>query len=239
MGSPLRVVFNSLAIFILSQSVAVFLLGFLLSAAHPGIGVAQNLETAPSQFFYVLLAEGLAVCLVVWILKKRHLSLNAIGWGRRLKFSDITKALSGFVVFYIFLIIATVILSFLFPGLNTNQTQDVGFNHLNSSLDQVLALVALIILPPLGEEILVRGYLYTGLRSKVRFLPAALITSLLFGLAHVTTGSDTSLLWDAGVATFILSMVLVYLRETTGALYAGMILHGLNNLVAFGVHFHR
>jgi membrane protease YdiL (CAAX protease family) len=32
-------------------------------------------------------------------------------------------------------------------------------------------------------------------------------------------------------------MVLVYLRETTGALYAGMLVHALNNLIAFGVHF--
>jgi membrane protease YdiL (CAAX protease family) len=31
--------------------------------------------------------------------------------------------------------------------------------------------------------------------------------------------------------------VLCFLRERTGALYAGMLVHMLNNLIAFGVHF--
>jgi membrane protease YdiL (CAAX protease family) len=52
------------------------------------------------------------------------------------------------------------------------------------------------------------------------------------------TGQGASLLWAAGVDTFVLSLVLVYLREKTGALYAGMLVHSLNNLIAFGVHFH-
>jgi membrane protease YdiL (CAAX protease family) len=85
---------------------------------------------------------------------------------------------------------------------------------------------------------LVRGYLYSGLRKSWKFLPALLVTSLLFGLAHLQLGSGAAVLWAAGVDTFTLSLVLVYLRETTGALYAGMLVHSLNNLIAFGVHFH-
>jgi membrane protease YdiL (CAAX protease family) len=88
-------------------------------------------------------------------------------------------------------------------------------------------------------EILVRGYLYSGLRSNWKFLPAALLTSLMFGLAHLQLGSGAAVVWAAGIDTFVLSMVLVYLREKTGVLYAGILVHALNNLIAFGVHFNH
>jgi membrane protease YdiL (CAAX protease family) len=190
------------------------------------------------QFAYILIAESLAVALVLLIIRRRGLKLGAIGLGRRPTWRDLKKALIGFAAFYALLIIATVIISALFPSFNTTQTQDVGFDSLNSTLDSVFAFAALVILPPLGEETLVRGYLYSGLRSRWKFVPAMLVTSLLFGLAHLQLGDGAAALYAAGLDTFVLSLVLVYLRETTGALYAGMLVHSLNNVVAFGVHFH-
>jgi membrane protease YdiL (CAAX protease family) len=65
-----------------------------------------------------------------------------------------------------------------------------------------------------------------------------LVTSLLFGLAHLQSGDNGALIWGAALDTFILSLVLVYLRESTGALYAGILIHSLNNLLAFFSHFH-
>jgi membrane protease YdiL (CAAX protease family) len=59
----------------------------------------------------------------------------------------------------------------------------------------------------------------------------------MFGLAHLQLGSGTAVVWAAGIDTFLLSLVLVYLREKSGVLYAGMLVHALNNLIAFGVHF--
>jgi len=94
-----------------------------------------------------------------------------------------------------------------------------------------------VVLPPLGEETLIRGYLYSGLRQTWRFLPALVITSLMFGLAHLEFGSGGPLVWAAAIDTAILSIVLCYLREKSGALYAGILVHMMNNLIAFGVHF--
>ena len=71
----------------------------------------------------------------------------------------------------------------------------------------------------------------------MRFIPAMLLASGLFGLAHLWSGIDGSLLWAAGIDTFLLSLVLVFLREKTGALYAGMLVHALNNIIAFSIHF--
>lgn len=236
-GSPTRVVLTTIIIFLLSQLVAVFIVELVASAAHHGTNQASLLDnSAPAQFFYILIAEGGAIWLTLNVVKHRGLKLAQIGLGRAPKWSDVAKGLLGFGVFLIALIAVGNILSQIFPSLNSEQ-QNVGFNTLNSSLDHVLALFALVILPPLGEETLVRGYLYSGLRSKMKYIPAMLITSLMFGLAHLELGSGAPAVWAAGIDTFILSIVLVYLRETTGVLYAGMLVHGLNNLIAFGVHF--
>ena len=238
-GAPWQIIVNVLLFFVASQAIAIFLVELFLSLLHPHADLGSALDnSAPAQFFYILVAESLAVTLVYYVLKRRGLKLSSIGLGRKPAWRDLKKAIIGFVGFYAILILATVIVSALFPSFNTNQTQNVGFNALNTGLDTVFAFAALVILPPLGEETLVRGYLYSGLRSRWRFVPAMLVTSLLFGLAHLQLGDGAAALWAAGLDTFVLSLVLVYLRESTGALYAGMLVHSLNNVVAFGVHFH-
>lgn len=237
LGPPPGLLLKTVAIFIVSQFVAAFIAGIALGILHPYNTPSLD-QSVGAQFAYILIAEGLAFWLVIRLVRRRGLKPAFIGFGRRPGWRDGLWALAGFVAFYGLLIVATLILSRLIPSLNFQQAQDVGFNTVSSSLDKLLAFLALVILPPLGEETLLRGYFYSGLRIFWKFWPAALLTSLLFGLAHLQLGSGTAVLWAAGVDTFILSMVLVFLREKTNALYAGMIVHALNNLVAFGVHFH-
>jgi membrane protease YdiL (CAAX protease family) len=234
-GNPWRVVLNVFVIFVISQLLAAFITVLLI---HLTGRPSSALDNSPVfQFVYVFLAEGLAVGSVLLILNRRKLAPASIGLGRKPNLGDLGHGLIGFGVFYGLIILGSIILSLVFPDFNKG-TQDVGFNNLDGWLPGVIAFVALVILPPLGEEPLIRGYLYSGLRSKMKFVPAMLITSILFGAAHLEGGTTTSLLWAAGVNTFILSLVLVYLREKSGALYAGILVHMLNNAIAFGVHFH-
>jgi len=236
-GNPWRVIALAAGIFLLTQLLAAIIIEIALAIMHSEVDVAGAIEkSAPAQFFYILLAEGGAVGFVILLLKRRGLNLKSIGLGRRFQSNDIVKALLGFAAFFALLVVVNSIISAFFPEINSEQ-QDVGFNTLNSNLDWSLAIISLVIFPPIGEEILVRGYLYSGLRANWRFIPSMLVTSLLFGLAHLQLGSGAAVVWAAGVDTFVLSMVLVYLRENTGALYAGILVHALNNLIAFGVHF--
>lgn len=236
LGGPVRLILSGFLIFILSQFVALVLVEIFLRAFRPENHAGIDLS-AGAQFAYILLAEAMVVGSVFWLLRRRKLNLKFIGLGRRIKWSDVGWTAAAFFSFYGFLILATVVLTWLIPSFDVNASQDVGFNFLSSPADKVIAFVALVILPPLGEETLMRGYLFSGLRARIKFWPAALITSLLFGAAHLSTGVSGAL-WAAGVDTFILSMVLVALREKTAALYAPIMLHGLNNLVAFFAHFH-
>lgn len=235
LGPPWRVILNLLVIFIASQLIAVFLVELGISLSGAPSSTFNNSVIA--QFFYVLIAEGLAAGTALAIVKHKGLAFKTIGFGRRPKPKDVLYALIGFVLFWILTILVNVLIRVLSPNLD-NGTQDVGFNNLNGLIDAIIAFVALVIIPPLGEEILVRGYLYSGLRHRLRFWPALLITSILFGAAHLATGSGSGPLWIAGINTFVLSGVLVFLREKTGALYASIVVHALNNLVAFWYYFH-
>ncbi|MBI2592404.1 CPBP family intramembrane metalloprotease [Candidatus Saccharibacteria bacterium] len=230
-GGPARIILAAFGIFILSQVGAILVVELAVNFIPLSFQTAID-QSAALQFVYILLAEALVIGGVFWLLRRRGIRQSAIGLGRRPLWRDLGWAAVGYAIFFVALVISTIILTLLIPGFDTEQPQDVGFNFLSTSTDQIIAFVALVILPPLGEETLMRGYLYSALRSRWRFLPAMVVTSLLFGVAHLTTGTEGAL-WAAGMATFILSLVLVYVREITGALYAPMMIHAFNNLVAF------
>lgn len=226
-----------LVIFFISQILAFVSVQIVLAIVQPGVEhTLESFERSPpQQFFYVLLAVALTITSVLLVLRAKKLKLADIGFGRRIRADDIKYALIGFFAYFALLIIVTTILTSLVPGLDSDEAQDVGFKALFSQMDKILAFVALVFLPPIGEETLMRGYLFTALRSRWQFIPTMIITSLLFGVAHLGTG-DTGLLWVAAVSTVVLAIVLAYLREKTGALWAPMMVHGANNLVAFFVY---
>lgn len=236
LGSPARVIFVTLVIFLVSQILfapIIVAIAHAIFSPHTPLDVEKSI---PAQALFILVAEVAAAWMAIWVVRRRRLSLKVIGLGRRPAVRDIAPAFIGFLAFYGLLIVAGVIINAFAPNVN-NEQQNLGFNNINTNTQNLLAFISLVFLPPLGEEVLVRGYLYSGLRMVWRFWPALLVTSLLFGAAHLEFGSGGPLVWAAAVDTFLLSVVLCFLRERTGALYAGMAVHLLNNLIAFGVHF--
>ncbi len=141
-----------------------------------------------------------------------------------------------FVGYYAVSIGFSAVLSLLFPALHQSAGQQLGFTP-ESTLDLVLGGVLLIVVAPLAEEFIFRGYLFGLLRGKASFVGSAIVTSLLFGAAHVFTLSGSQPLWLLGADTFILSLVLCWLRERTGSIWAGVGLHALKNSLAFVLLF--
>ncbi len=93
----------------------------------------------------------------------------------------------------------------------------------SSSLTMV-SLLEYVILAPLFEELVFRGLLFAILRRKFRFLPAALISALIFGLAH---GYGV-----VGLFSVCWSGVLwAWIYEKTGSLGPGILAHAINNLL--------
>lgn len=109
-----------------------------------------------------------------------------------------------------------------------NLPKELGVDQSTVSLLAVAALVAVV--APIAEEVFFRGYFFTALRNWRGTWPAAIITGLVFGLIHAGS-SPAGFLVPLAVLGFLLC--LLYAR--TGSLYPCIVLHSLNNSVAFGV----
>lgn len=160
------------------------------------------------------------------LLAKRPLvTLEAIGLTRLPSWKDIGLAPAGFIIYFIASAVAMIAIKQIFPGINLDQAQDIGFKALSVRYEYILAFLALVVIAPIAEEVLFRGYLYGKLRGAVPTWAAILVTSVVFGAIHGQ--------WNVGIDVFILSIVLCSLREVTGSISAGILLHMLKNGVAF------
>lgn len=239
LGGPLKVVVISAVIFVVAQILASLVLLVVAYTSGRTVGAASNwLANSPAaSFWFTLLSEGLLIGLVLLAVRRAKLRLPAVGLNRPRR-DFIWRAIIGYLAYVVMIIITFAVVSALIPGFEQAEEQDLlGFEKASGPAALGMVFLALVVLAPIGEEILMRGYLYSGLRARLRYAPAAILTSLLFGFLHLGAVSGEGVLWTAGLATFLLSLVLVHLREKTGNIWAGVIVHALNNLVAFGLRF--
>ena len=185
-----------------------------------------------AQFFYILFAESLAIGAIYLFLRHHKTGFKSIGL-RQPRWADLGYAIAGAIVYYVIFFAAASALSSLVHSFNANQTQEIGFNNVHGGLQLTLTFASLVILPPLTEEIMVRGLLFSSLRKALPLLQAGLITSVIFAAAHLPEGGAAGPLWIGALDTFILSLVLVYLREKTQSLAASIMLHAIKNGFAF------
>lgn len=183
--------------------------------------------------FGLSLLMTIAILGLVWqFVRIRKGSLKRIGLSGRPELNDLSLALVWFGVYFAINMAATLLISHLVPSLNTDQKQEIGFKSV-TNIQLPFVFLTLVIMPPIMEEIVMRGFLYTSLKQKWPKYLAVIVTSLLFAAAHLQFGSGAPLLWTLAIDTFILSVILIHLRDKTDKLWAPMILHATKNLIAF------
>lgn len=159
---------------------------------------------------------------------KTPVTHNELGLNNLVTFSDIGLALAGFFGYLAFSAILTALFS-IFPWFNLNETQPLLYSTLISPSGKILAALALVVAGPILEEVIYRGLIYGKLRKNHSLITSILTVSILFGFLHGQ--------WNVGVDVFALSVVVCLMRETTGTIYAGIILHMLKNAIAFYMLF--
>ncbi|MCH7612984.1 MAG: CPBP family intramembrane metalloprotease [Candidatus Marinimicrobia bacterium] len=86
-------------------------------------------------------------------------------------------------------------------------------------------MFGIVLLAPLSEELLFRGFLQKFLEEHWQDITrAVLVTSLFFALIHLNP------FWL--IQIYVLGVMLGYLAWKTGSIWAGFILHAANNFVA-------
>jgi membrane protease YdiL (CAAX protease family) len=124
--------------------------------------------------------------------------------------------------------LAVILLHFAMPG------AELGVAHQTIAL-RVMTFVMVVIVAPVCEEIIFRGYLYNAMRRTFkREREREVVNALLFAAAHVFL---ISYLFGAGIPyyIFVLGYLLARLYSRSGSVLPGIVLHALNNGLVFAL----
>ena len=107
--------------------------------------------------------------------------------------------------------------------------QDIGVSSGDPAAVLAVTFMSVVVLAPLVEEILFRGFLFRGFEKTFGFGLAVIASSLLFGLLHGSLA--------AAVDTFALGAVCCLLVARSGSLWPAILLHALKNAAVFYSRF--
>ena len=175
--------------------------------------------------FVNVLIDAVGELGVVYLyLKKYHVGWKEVGWR---KFSIVRAiGLLGlmFIVFSIGVYALTTLVTYLLPAFNANQAQTNDFTA-QTIVHPSLTLLALVIIPPIIEETVFRGFIFPALSKRFGLIFGSVATSLLFGFAHLQA--------NVSIYTFVLSLALCFMYVRLRSIIPGIGLHMLNNYLAY------
>ncbi|MBP9667231.1 CPBP family intramembrane metalloprotease [Candidatus Saccharibacteria bacterium] len=228
-GYTIAYVVWAIVAFIGAQIVA----SLVLRAMASIFPVIKLLNEAVLSTVFAGLAYMLAVLAVVLLPKlvKKHTTRKEMGVERLVLWKDIAMTALSIVPYIILTMMFAYIANAIWPQIfATQQPQEIPFHNMAQSFEYVVAFMTLVVLAPLAEELLFRGYLLGKLQTKMPAYVAVVVTALAFGGLHLPADH---IQWTVGLDTFALGIVLGTLRVYTGSIWASVLLHGLKNAVAF------
>lgn len=214
--------------FILAQLVVVFAV-WLLKQLGLSVSTVNKSVLGASIAAAVYIITLLVTIFGPRLFKRGYTSKKEIGFDRLPTWTEVFITPAGFVIYLIIAAILMLLMSKIIPGFEPEQVQEIGFSQLTHRYEYFLAFGTLVLVAPIAEELLFRGYLFGKLKSSIPVWAAIIITSTLFGVVHGA--------WNIGVDTFALSIVLCSLRLATGSIWPSILLHMLKNSIAFYILF--
>jgi membrane protease YdiL (CAAX protease family) len=176
--------------------------------------------------FMLALATSIASLVLVMAIVRRY----GGGWQdlglRRFDFFKALLWVAGmFIAFGLAANLLLFLLDLLIPAFDPNQVQSNEFTSPTTPETRRLSLIALVLLPAFIEELVFRGFLFPAFARRFGWVGGALIASVLFGIAH----------WQPNVIayTVLIGLVLCLLYRQLGSIWPGILLHMLNNYIAF------
>jgi len=152
------------------------------------------------------------------------------GLGRSRFWSTVGWMALAYVSFIVFEIVYGALVK---PSGKQNIVRELGAKH--GSVALVTGAILVIVVAPLAEEFFFRGFFYRALRTRMPVLPAALIVGIVFGAIHYDNPRTAVILPVLAMLGFIFCLV----YERTGTLFSTIVLHAINNTIAYGVETHE
>lgn len=217
-----------LASFVLAQ---LLVAGVLLALKNLNVSVGSVNENLLSSIIAasIYVITFALIIVVPRYTRRSKVTPKDIGLDRLPKWTDILLTPVGLIVYLIASALLMLLATAVLPWFDSNEVQNTGFAGLSQRYEYILAFITLVVLAPVAEEVVFRGYLLGKLRTYVPVWVAILITSVLFGFIHGA--------WNLAIDTFALSVVLCLLRISTGSIWAPILLHMTKNAIAFYILF--
>jgi len=187
---------------------------------------AQLMASLEDRFALITVVQTLVMIAMVWFLTRakdgltrtRMLALEPIGIRR--------------LLFWVAVTIGGVFLLSEIPMLLFDFGQETALDWLTLLQPAWLAVLLLVVLAPLSEELLFRGFIFGGLApSVVGPIGAIVLSSAIFAVIHVQYS------WLIMTQIFIYGCVFGVVRWRSGSLWPPMIAHGLINGLAAVMFF--
>lgn len=87
------------------------------------------------------------------------------------------------------------------------------------------AIATVVIAAPIFEELIFRGYILNSIKAKMGVIPAIVLSAAIFGIIHFIP--------QQVVNGFLMGLILGYIYVRTGSLWVVMLMHAINNGVAY------
>lgn len=155
----------------------------------------------------------------------RALGLRNIGWKQTLKW--VLKGFGAVILFNIFFILFEQKFGQTLPGFSEQESHIPLFG--SSPLDIALAAIALVLIAPVIEELLFRGFLLQTFLGRFKPLLASLLVAVFFAVIHFEFQSLAIILF--------LALVLNWIFMRTKSIVPCIAFHMANNALAFVVEW--
>lgn len=206
-------------VYLLARGLLTLLVSALMGLAHPGASLAKPLgfSGVSTALFQLLIGLGAIVLTLVFLLKVT-----------RLKTKDLRIMLpapwSPAFCLPVFLGVAN--LANLAGALINRLTGSPATSEMlpSGGPELLMQFLALCVMPAIAEELLFRGA-FQGLMRPCGSAAAIFAPALLFGVLHLDLAQ--------GLTAFACGVFLGWLAERSGSILPGMLLHLVNNALAF------
>ena len=116
--------------------------------------------------------------------------------------------------------IAGNIILYTLPTSNTMEIMEGSMK-----INPLIYSLAVYLVAPIAEEFVFRGFIQTRLRTVINVFPAILLSSALFGLTHLITGSLPTVMF-----AFVGGIIFGITYEKLGSLLPVIVIHIVGNL---------
>lgn len=206
-------------VYLLARGLLTLLVSALMGLAHPGASLAKPLgfSGVSTALFQLLIGLGAIVLTLVFLLKVTRLKT------RDLRIMLPAPWSPGFCL-PVFLGVAN--LANLAGALINRLTGSPAISEMlpSGGPELLVQFLALCVMPAIAEELLFRGA-FQGLMRPCGSAAAIFAPALLFGVLHLDLAQ--------GLTAFACGVFLGWLAERSGSILPGMLLHLVNNALAF------